>query len=327
MISLCADVDGLSMEFGGPIGELSSNTSPDTRNLIDSPISMYKSCVSPSSNGYSQTHACSASSNLEGCCRAVGGIRTSSKKPSVTTEIKNNVEKFQHKRVSFFWAKQTMYTFTATTANFAGYNITNPRAKDNIPKPNFCVWCTISWQNYRISNFNNVLKSNAKSNIKQNLIKFRLFRFNFCINFLLTLLANLRFISSLTASTNFMWNISGGIRIVSFNSANTNIISISRQNWNRPLILLNQIYFYLGIIGVEEKFFLWFSQYFIKLKRFFCWIKINLEFLFHWSISISKINNNLNDKILEKQNNCAHSISCQHSMSHYLVISVKHTYW
>lgn len=33
------DVDGLST-FGGPIGELSSKMSPNTRNLIGSPISM-----------------------------------------------------------------------------------------------------------------------------------------------------------------------------------------------------------------------------------------------------------------------------------------------
>lgn len=47
-------------------------------------MSMYKSCVAPSSSGYSHTHACSASSNRDGCCRLVGGIRISSKKPSVT---------------------------------------------------------------------------------------------------------------------------------------------------------------------------------------------------------------------------------------------------
>lgn len=75
------------------MGELSSNISPVTRNLIDSPMSMYKSCVEPSSNGYSHTHACSASSKRDGCCNAVGGIRMSSKKPSVTKNAHNEIEK------------------------------------------------------------------------------------------------------------------------------------------------------------------------------------------------------------------------------------------
>lgn len=89
LISLWLDVEGLSL-LGGPIGELSSNTSPDTRNLIGSPISIYKSCVPPSSNGYSHTQACSASSNRDGCWRAVGGIRISSKKPRVTANCHTN---------------------------------------------------------------------------------------------------------------------------------------------------------------------------------------------------------------------------------------------
>lgn len=52
---------------------------------------MYRSCVAPSSNGYSQTHACSASSKRDGCCRAVGGIKISSKKPKVTEIEKENI--------------------------------------------------------------------------------------------------------------------------------------------------------------------------------------------------------------------------------------------
>lgn len=83
LVSFCVDAL-FSAATGGPTGELSSNTSPDTRNLMGSPISMYKSCFSPSSNGYSHTQACSASSKRDGCCKTVGGMRMSSKKPSVT---------------------------------------------------------------------------------------------------------------------------------------------------------------------------------------------------------------------------------------------------
>lgn len=83
--SLWFEVDGLSeAPPGGPTGELSSKISPETRNLIGSPISIYKSCLSPSSSGYSHTHACSVSSKREGCCNAVGGINMSSKNPNVT---------------------------------------------------------------------------------------------------------------------------------------------------------------------------------------------------------------------------------------------------
>lgn len=41
---------------------------------------------------------------------------------------------------------------------------------------------------------------------------------------LLTLFASFRLISSFTASISFIWNVSGGIRIVSFNSASRNIV-------------------------------------------------------------------------------------------------------
>lgn len=54
-------------------------------------MSMYKSCVAPSSNGYSHTHACSASSKRDGCCKAVGGIRISSKNPKVTVDSKESL--------------------------------------------------------------------------------------------------------------------------------------------------------------------------------------------------------------------------------------------
>lgn len=89
LVSDWFDAEVLSA-FGGPIGELSSNISPDTRNFIDSPISIYKSCVAPSSNGYSQTHACSASSKRDGCCKPVDGIKISSKKPNVTAHTQQH---------------------------------------------------------------------------------------------------------------------------------------------------------------------------------------------------------------------------------------------
>lgn len=96
-------------EPGGPLGRHSSKASLVTRNRIDSPgrinwnlvvliivfyfdidrnigipESINKSCVSPSSFGYSQTHAWSVSSKRDGCCKAFTGISMSSKNPRVT---------------------------------------------------------------------------------------------------------------------------------------------------------------------------------------------------------------------------------------------------
>jgi len=45
---------------------------------------MNRSCLSPSPVLYSHTQACSCSSNLDGCCKAFGGIMMSSKNPRLT---------------------------------------------------------------------------------------------------------------------------------------------------------------------------------------------------------------------------------------------------
>lgn len=71
----------------GPLGQVSLKISAVTLNLIDSPASMKRSCLFPSPVSYSHTQACSVSSNLEGCWRAEGGMRMSSKKPSETTRM------------------------------------------------------------------------------------------------------------------------------------------------------------------------------------------------------------------------------------------------
>ncbi|KAI9586902.1 hypothetical protein GQX74_002749 [Glossina fuscipes] len=84
MVETKARVPNISIPNRGPIGELSSNISRETRNFMGSPMSMKRSCLPPSSKGYSQTQARSVSSKRDGCCRAVGGIRISSKNPNVT---------------------------------------------------------------------------------------------------------------------------------------------------------------------------------------------------------------------------------------------------
>lgn len=99
----------VSLEMLGPDGNVSVKVSLTTRNLIISPkdfnylikkiieyisngknvnkripASIKRSCFSPSPVSYSQIQACSAWSNLEGCCNLWGGMTISSKNPNVT---------------------------------------------------------------------------------------------------------------------------------------------------------------------------------------------------------------------------------------------------
>lgn len=127
------------------------------------PISMKRSCPSPFSKGYSHTQACSASSNREGCCNAVGGIRMSSKKPNVTASV------IVFQLVSVFYAisaiKLTMHSFTTATPYFTGYDVTDCWTEYNIPKNHFSVRRPISRQYDGITKLDNIFQGNTQADV------------------------------------------------------------------------------------------------------------------------------------------------------------------
>ncbi len=87
-----------------------------------------------------------------------------------------------------------------------------------IASPSF----VISFKAMHRPTFNRTLNNCIK--LFSHLFRIKKTKMSFRFFMLLTLFANFRFISSFTASTSFKLNISGGILIVSFNSAKTNIL-------------------------------------------------------------------------------------------------------
>lgn len=183
------------------MGDVSSKISRDTRNLMGSPTSMKRSCLAPSSSGYSQTQACSASSKREGCCRAACGMRMSSKKPSVT---------WTPSRLQF-------RIFPVITVPTIGRKTTyrNRTSVCEAPSPGRMMESfseTISFSAMHNPTLRRTChvenRESGRAHGSHNLH---------------TLLASFRSISSRTASTNFRWNWSGAILTLSFSSASTNM--------------------------------------------------------------------------------------------------------
>lgn len=122
-----------------------------------------------------------------------------------------------------------MNTFSTATPNLPGDDFPNDRPEDNIAEYDLCMGSTVSWEDYGVSQGNDILQSNAQPNIVQDLGKkiprklVSLEEKNIPKG-MPTLLANFLLISSLIASGSGSSNSSGAILTVSFNSDRTNIL-------------------------------------------------------------------------------------------------------